>query len=348
MKLATTTTNKQAFVVQCTTFNEAWNFATIVAKSDFAPSNFRNRPENALLAMQLGTEIGLTPIQSLQNIAVINGRPSVYGDAAIALVKASAVCTGIIETYDDAAKAFTCTAKRVGQPDVTVTFSEADAKRAGLWGKSGPWTQYPRRMLQMRARSFALRDQFPDVLKGLILAEEAMDIPTQAQGEHQPAGIDPDRCIEQTFDSSSTGPQQNDALNKVLESIEAASSEDDLKSLSAACKALDSSVQDIARTAYKKKLATLKSQKPKTQKVLESLKRKKEETETDENERIKNKITALRSVAEEAGLPPNDWPKLVHAAIFGTEICTEEDLAKVEQQVDKYLQAKKTTGGEND
>jgi hypothetical protein len=50
-----------------------------------------------------------------------------------------------------------------------------DAKRAGLWTKAGPWQTYPRRMLQMRARSFALRDAFPDVLKGLISVKEALD-----------------------------------------------------------------------------------------------------------------------------------------------------------------------------
>ena len=52
-----------------------------------------------------------------------------------------------------------------------------DAKRAGLLGKKGPWTEYPQRMLQMRARSWALRDGFADVLKGLSVREEAQDIP---------------------------------------------------------------------------------------------------------------------------------------------------------------------------
>jgi len=61
-------------------------------------------------------------------------------------------------------------------------FSMADAARAGLKGKSGPWQQYPQRMLQMRARGFALRDAFPDVLRGLISAEVAMDIPFEATG----------------------------------------------------------------------------------------------------------------------------------------------------------------------
>jgi hypothetical protein len=56
-------------------------------------------------------------------------------------------------------------------------FSVVDAKRAGLFTKAGPWQTYPRRMLQMRARSFALRDAFPNVLKGLISVEEALDLP---------------------------------------------------------------------------------------------------------------------------------------------------------------------------
>jgi hypothetical protein len=65
---------------------------------------------------------------------------------------------------------------RRGQPPERRTFSVADAKRAKLWFKAGPWTTYPDRMLQMRARGFAIRDVFPDALRGVITAEEAVDI----------------------------------------------------------------------------------------------------------------------------------------------------------------------------
>jgi len=72
----------------------------------------------------------------------------------------------------------TCAARRKDDPtEIVSVFSVADAKKAGLWGKAGPWQQYPKRMLQMRARGFALRDAFPDVLRGVISAEEAADIP---------------------------------------------------------------------------------------------------------------------------------------------------------------------------
>jgi hypothetical protein len=84
-----------------------------------------------------------------------------------------------------------CQAKRRGySKPTTVTFTVADAKKAGLWGKQGPWQQYPRRMLQLRARGFALRDAFPDVLRGLVTAEEAQDytagepIVTQPEAVH--------------------------------------------------------------------------------------------------------------------------------------------------------------------
>jgi len=161
-------------------FDDAFRFATMVAKSDFAPKDFKGKPESCLLAIQHGSEVGLSPMQSLQSIACINGRPSVWGDAALALVMGSPVCEYVRERVegDGDAMVAICEAKRRNYPEPTVVrFTVADAKKASLWGKAGPWTQYSKRMLQLRARGFALRDAFPDVLKGLITAEEAQDYP---------------------------------------------------------------------------------------------------------------------------------------------------------------------------
>jgi hypothetical protein len=166
------------------TFDDAWRFWQMVAKTDFAPKDFKNKPESCMLAGQHGAELGLGPMQSLQCIAVINGRPTIWGDAALALVQSSSVCEFVSEAVegDGDQMVATCIAKRRGYPAPSaIKFSVADAKKAGLWGKSGPWTQYPKRMLQLRARGFALRDAFPDVLKGLVTAEEAQDYPTQPE-----------------------------------------------------------------------------------------------------------------------------------------------------------------------
>jgi len=160
------------------TFEDAFRFSKLVATSDFAPKDFRGKPESCLLAIQHGAELGLSPMQSLQSIAVVNGRPSVYGDTALAVCKGSPVCEWVREMIEGEGDHMVavCQAKRRGdaQP-VESRFGVVEAKKAGLWGKGGPWTQYPRRMLQMRARGFALRDAFPDVLRGLVTAEEAAD-----------------------------------------------------------------------------------------------------------------------------------------------------------------------------
>lgn len=160
---------------------EAVQFSEMLSKSEMVPKQYQNKPQDILVAVQWGYEIGLAPMQALQNISVINGRPSVYGDAAMALVQASPVCEDIQEFFEGEGTnnpIAVCIAKRKGRTAVTAKFSVEDAKRAGLWDKQGPWKQYTKRMLQMRARGFALRDAFPDVLKGLITAEEAMDYPT--------------------------------------------------------------------------------------------------------------------------------------------------------------------------
>jgi hypothetical protein len=163
---------------------EAIQFSDLLASSPIAPKAYQGKPQDILVCVQWGFELGLAPMQALQNIAVINGKPSVYGDAMMALVQASPVCEDVEEFFENEGTPnpiAVCIAKRKGRKPVTVKFSVEDAKRAGLWGKQGPWSAYPKRMMQMRARGFALRDAFPDVLKGMITAEEAQDYPDEAK-----------------------------------------------------------------------------------------------------------------------------------------------------------------------
>lgn len=153
--------------------DEAIRFAEMLSKAEIVPKDFQGKAGNILVAIQWGMELGLQPMQAMQNIAIINGRPSLWGDAVIALCKGSPACEYIVEEVTDSAAI--CKVKRKGEPEQSRTFTMEDAQRAGLKGKSGPWSQYPKRMMQMRARSWALRDVFPDVLRGMPVAEEQMD-----------------------------------------------------------------------------------------------------------------------------------------------------------------------------
>ena len=171
------TTQKQNFSLAPKDLDEAMRFADMLAGSSIVPKDYIGKPGNCLVAIQWGMELGLQPMQAMQSIAVINGRPSLWGDAMLALVKAHPAFEWIKEECDG--NVATCTIKRRGEPEVVQSFSLEEAKRAGLTGKQGPWTQYPKRMLQMRARGFALRDAFPDALRGVVSAEEARDTPAE-------------------------------------------------------------------------------------------------------------------------------------------------------------------------
>ena len=177
---------------------EAKEFSNLLAGSGMVPQNYQGKPADIMVAVMWGYELQLQPLQALQNISVINGKPSVWGDTAIALVRSHHACRGVKEWIDgegDKMIAY-CEVKRAhkGKDDETITssFSMADARQAGLLNKKGPWSQYPKRMLQMRARGFALRDAFPDALKGVITTEEAMDYPEDQMKDVTPTNVVPD------------------------------------------------------------------------------------------------------------------------------------------------------------
>jgi len=204
-------------MLQLNTLPDLQEFCAVLAKTDMVPKAYKDKPGDILVAMLHGQEVGLPHLQALQSIAVVNGIPSIFGDAALAMVRAS----GKLEDFDEWIEvngerqegpfpilkwaseekdivAF-CRSKRSGMSRERITtFSVDDAKRAKLWEKKGhngfetPWCTVPQRMLMWRARGWNLRDQFGDVLKGLSIYEEAMDIDTTAgkDGVYRPVVVE--------------------------------------------------------------------------------------------------------------------------------------------------------------
>jgi hypothetical protein len=156
-----------------------FRFASAVELSGLAPKGF-DKKEAIFIALCMALELRMSPMAALQNIAVINGRPGIYGDAALALVRASGLCDSYSQELvgdGDQRKAVVRSARK--GVEIISEFGVQDAKRAGLWGKAGPWSQYPDRMLIFRARGFNLRDNFGDVLKGFRTTEELHDWPDE-------------------------------------------------------------------------------------------------------------------------------------------------------------------------
>lgn len=180
--------------VQIQGVDDLYRLAKAFANSGMAPKGL-DRPESAFIAMELCLELGLPPLAAGRSVMVTGGKPSIYGDAALALIQRS----GLLEYHREAEVGkypnddygWRCVVKRKDKPDEREqVFTIADAKLAKLWQKRGnsgqdtPWITSPKRMLKMRARAFALRDEFADVLQGLHVYEELVgtgdDEPTAA------------------------------------------------------------------------------------------------------------------------------------------------------------------------
>lgn len=172
--------SRQQFALVPQSMEEALQFADYLAASELVPKAYRGRPADCFIALAWGMEVGLKPIQSLNSIATINGKPGIFGDAGKALL----LSAGCIIEEDDTELVKTksrgrCKITRPGRPPVERTFSLEDAKTAGLWGKEGPWRSYPWRQMAWRAFWFAARDAAADLLRGMAGAEELADYPSE-------------------------------------------------------------------------------------------------------------------------------------------------------------------------
>lgn len=156
------------------TLDDVYRLATGIAKSGLAPQGMKTA-EAITVAILHGLEIGLPPMMAVQRIAVVNNRPTIWGDAIPALLWSRGFKIDEAVDGDGNQRKATCTITRPDGTVISRSFSVAHAITAGLWRKAGPWTQHPDRMLQMRARGFTARDGAADVLNGLYLREEIED-----------------------------------------------------------------------------------------------------------------------------------------------------------------------------
>lgn len=209
------------------TFEQMWRLSTIMAASGMMPKGI-DKTESVFVAIQMGLEVGLSPMQAVQNIAVINNRPAIWGDGALGLVRAS----GDLEDFQEwfSGEQFKddwtahCKVKRKGYEPRENSFTLAEAKAAGLYppsDKFSPWGKYPRRMLQMRARSWALRDEFTDVLKGLQIREEQADIilaPT-AEGSYAMPEVPADESRLAAFEEMASGIENGERIEEYIKHL---------------------------------------------------------------------------------------------------------------------------------
>lgn len=189
------------------TLGQALEWARILCDSSIVPTAYRGKPADVLTCILFGKNLGLDVVQALQNVFIVNGKATVYGDAILGIVLAKSK-PGELETFEetwepevDGGRA-TCKIKRRGFPERVVSFSMDEARRIKTTENSWEgvpqggrpkkveimladketYRNYPRRMCKFKARNEGLRDVFPDYLLGIIPREDAEDYVVDAIG----------------------------------------------------------------------------------------------------------------------------------------------------------------------
>lgn len=157
--------------VSLATLEEAFRFSTAVFKSGLAPKG--DTPETILIKLQAGAELGFPPMRALSALVVVNGRLTLEGAAALALIRAKGFAAEVFADGEGDNRRGVFKSKREGV-DIEVSFSLADAKRAGLASKD-TYKSYQDDMLIWKAVSRGAKRYFSDVLLGLDVAEHVAD-----------------------------------------------------------------------------------------------------------------------------------------------------------------------------
>jgi hypothetical protein len=228
--------------------------ASLLFKGGMTNKNM-NRPEHLAARIMAGMEVGLKPVQACRWIMIINGNAVIWGDAALALVRNSGQLDDLeerIEGDGDERTAICVSIRRGAKRPKETRFSMADARRAGLLEKAGPWQEHPDRMLTMRARSWNLRDEFGDVLCGLGIAEEEMDIPGTAPAARQVSSEPAASASQESATASTAIAGSRSARYESLIAIIAASRPSWLRA-----QGIDANDAAAVKAAWAAKLATL-------------------------------------------------------------------------------------------
>lgn len=198
------TGGSQVVAIVPRTFEETFRVARAVVASKLAPAALIGKLEGddaasaVAVAIMSGAELGLKPMVALRSFTVINGKPALYGDGLINVVRQSGKVAYLRTGCDerDGKLVGWCEAKRNDtDEEKRVEFSQGDAERAGLWQtdaivtkwnkferkneqkpNDSPWWRFPQRMLAWRAAGYCLRELFGDVLGGIRDEFEAREI----------------------------------------------------------------------------------------------------------------------------------------------------------------------------
>lgn len=162
-------------------FKMAWQMAQALSQSTVVPKDFQGNPANCLIAIEQSNRLHMSPFMVMQNLYVIQGRPSWSSKFLIAMINGSGKFDQELqfeEVRDKNGKPFSCLAwtmkdgRRVDGMTVDMDMAQAE----GWLGKNGSkWKTMPQLMLRYRAASFFSNLNCPELTLGIYTQEEIED-----------------------------------------------------------------------------------------------------------------------------------------------------------------------------
>ena len=173
----------KGFGTDITAIKAAYKIANILSKSSLVPQAYKNNPVDCMIAMEMASRTNFPLLMVMQNLYIIQGKPSWSGQFCTSVVNASGRFSPLefIQLVDDNGKVdgYFCRATRVSDGKICegspVTWSMV--KGEGWDSKSGSkWKTMPDLMFHYRAAAFFVREHCPDLLCGLQTSEEVQDV----------------------------------------------------------------------------------------------------------------------------------------------------------------------------
>lgn len=162
-------------------FIMAMQMAKALASSTIVPQAFQKNEANCLIAIEQAQRLRVSPMMVMQNLHVIQGRPSWSSKFLIAAINNSGKFDMELqfeETQDKDGKPFSCTAwtTKNGRKVNGMTVDMDIAKEEGWLSKNcSKWKTMPQLMLRYRAASFFSSLNCPELTMGLYTREEMQD-----------------------------------------------------------------------------------------------------------------------------------------------------------------------------
>lgn len=201
----TTVTPKEGAFSTVQAFEHAQRVAKMLAASNLIPKDYQGKVENCVIALEMANRVGASPLAVMQNLHIIQGRPSWSSPFIIAAIKGKYGDLDWRKSGEGDAYGYEAvTVDKDGKERVGTKVDWKMVKAEGWLDKPGSkWKTMPEQMFKYRAAAFYGRTYCPEILLGMQTVEEVIDVQHTEVAQTVPVDKEQER-LEQLIKDAKT------------------------------------------------------------------------------------------------------------------------------------------------